>query len=57
MENVEIGRHAVVKRAIIDKNVVIPANARIGVDAEEDRRRFDVTETGIVVIPKGTRVA
>lgn len=57
MENVEIGRHAVVKRAIIDKNVVIPANARIGVDPEEDRKRFSVTESGIVVIPKGARVA
>jgi glucose-1-phosphate adenylyltransferase len=57
MENVEIGRHAVVKRAIIDKNVVIAANARIGVDPEEDRKRFFVTASGIVVIPKGARVA
>lgn len=57
MENVEIGRHAVVKRAIIDKNVVIPANARIGVDPEEDKKRFHLTESGIVVIPKGARVA
>jgi glucose-1-phosphate adenylyltransferase len=57
MENVEIGRHAVVKRAIVDKNVVIAANARIGVDPEEDRKRFFVTASGIVVIPKGARVA
>jgi glucose-1-phosphate adenylyltransferase len=57
MENVEIGRHSVVRRAIIDKNVVIPPNTTIGVDPEADRKRFPVTESGIVVIPKGTRVA
>ncbi len=57
MENVEIGRHSVVRRAIIDKNVVIPPNTTIGVDPEADRKRFPVTESGIVVIPKGMRVA
>jgi glucose-1-phosphate adenylyltransferase len=57
LENVEIGRHAVVRRAIIDKNVVIPAHAQIGIDLEEDKRRFTVTESGIVVIPKGAKVA
>jgi glucose-1-phosphate adenylyltransferase len=57
MENVEIGRHAIIQRAIIDKNVVIPANARIGVDAALDRARgFHLTDSGIVVIPKGVRV-
>lgn len=57
LENVEIGRHAVVRRAIIDKNVTIPPGTRIGIDLEEDRRRFTVTESGIVVIPKGAKVA
>jgi glucose-1-phosphate adenylyltransferase len=57
LENVEIGRHAVVRRAIIDKNVIIPAHAKIGVDLEDDKRRFTVTESGIVVIPKGAKVA
>jgi glucose-1-phosphate adenylyltransferase len=56
LENVEIGRHAVVRRAIIDKNVVIPPGTKIGIDAEADRKRFQVTESGIVVIPKGARV-
>jgi glucose-1-phosphate adenylyltransferase len=56
MENVEIGRHSVVRRAIIDKNVVIPPNTTIGVDPVADRKRFPVTESGIVVIPKGMRV-
>jgi glucose-1-phosphate adenylyltransferase len=56
LENVEIGRHAVVRRAIIDKNVVIPPGTKIGVDPEQDRKRFFMTESGIVVIPKGARV-
>jgi glucose-1-phosphate adenylyltransferase len=57
MENVEIGRRSVVRRAILDKNVVLPEGTTIGVDPEADRRRFTVTESGLVVIPKGTRVA
>jgi glucose-1-phosphate adenylyltransferase len=56
MENVEIGRHCQIHRAIIDKNVTIPPGTKIGVDPEEDRRRFHVTESGLVVIPKGARV-
>ncbi|MBL8950833.1 MAG: glucose-1-phosphate adenylyltransferase [Myxococcaceae bacterium] len=56
LENVEVGRHAVVRRAIVDKNVVIPPGAKIGVDPVADRKRFTVTESGIVVIPKGARV-
>jgi glucose-1-phosphate adenylyltransferase len=56
MEGVEIGRHAVVRRAIIDKNVTIPPGTKIGVDPEEDKKRFVLTESGLVVIPKGARV-
>ncbi len=52
-DDVEIGRHCVIKRAIIDKHVKIPPGTQIGVDAEEDRRRFTVTDEGVVVIPKG----
>jgi len=56
MENVVIGRHAIVRRAIIDKNVSIPSGMQIGVDLEADRKRFTITESGLVVIPKGARV-
>ena len=52
--DVQVGRHAVVRRAIVDKNVVIPDNARIGMDPEEDRARgLTVTDSGLVVIGKG----
>ncbi len=55
-EKVAIGRHCRIKNAIIDKHVVIPAGTVIGYDREADKRRFHVTESGIVVIPKGMRV-
>ena len=48
-----IGEGAVVRRAIIDKWTQVPAGARIGVDLEEDRQRFTVTESGIVCVPRG----
>jgi glucose-1-phosphate adenylyltransferase len=55
-EKVSIGRHCRIRKAIIDKHVVIPAGTVIGYDQEADKRRFHVTESGIVVIPKGMRV-
>ena len=56
MESVEVGRYAKIRRAIIDKDVVIPRYAEIGYHLEEDRRRFVVTEGGVVVVAKGTVV-
>ncbi|HYQ81930.1 MAG TPA: glucose-1-phosphate adenylyltransferase [Anaeromyxobacteraceae bacterium] len=55
-EDVNVGRHCRIRRAIIDKHVDVPPGTQIGYDLEEDRRRFHVTESGIVVIPKGMRV-
>jgi glucose-1-phosphate adenylyltransferase len=55
-ENVNIGRHCRIRRAIVDKHVDIPAHTTIGYDLEQDRKRFFVTESGIVVIPKGMRI-
>ncbi len=54
MEHVEVGRYAKIKHAIIDKDVHIPRYAEIGYNLAEDRRRFTVTESGIVVVQKGT---
>lgn len=55
-ENVGIGRHARIRRAIIDKDVVIPPGMSIGYDLEADRRRFYVSDGGIVVIPKRAKL-
>lgn len=54
MNNVVVGRHARIRRAIIDKNVKIPEGYEIGFDIEGDRKKFSVTDTGIVVISKNT---
>jgi glucose-1-phosphate adenylyltransferase len=56
MHNVDVGRNAIVRNAIIDKNVRIPPNARIGVDPDSDRARFHVTPNGVVVIGKYDKV-
>jgi glucose-1-phosphate adenylyltransferase len=57
MDNVDVGRHAVIRRAIIDKNVRVPEGARIGMDQDEDRARgFVVTPTGITVVGKDQHV-
>ncbi len=52
MNNCNIGRHARVRRAIIDKNVHVPEGYEIGFDLESDKKKFMVTESGIVVIGK-----
>jgi glucose-1-phosphate adenylyltransferase len=54
-EDVNVGRHCRIRRAIIDKNVHVPQGTEIGYDAAADRARFRVSESGIVVVPKGTR--
>jgi glucose-1-phosphate adenylyltransferase len=53
MHNVEVGRNAVVRRAIVDKDVRIEEGAQVGVDAAADRERFVVSAGGVVVIGKG----
>ncbi len=56
-DNVDVGRHAKVRRAIIDKGVHIPPGIEIGYDHEHDRSRgFTVTENGVVVIAKADGV-
>jgi glucose-1-phosphate adenylyltransferase len=56
LEGVDIGRHAKIRKAIIDKDVQIPPGMEIGYHLDEDAKRFTVTGPGIVVVPKGIRL-
>ncbi len=56
MEGVNVGRYAKIKRAIIDKDVSIPQGMVIGYDLKEDKKKFFVSESGIVVVAKGTEI-
>ena len=56
-ERVSVGRFARIRRAIIDKDVKIPPNFSIGYDLKQDAERFTVTDSGIVVIPKGEKIS
>lgn len=49
-DNCDIGRHAKVRKAILDKNVKVPEHATIGYDLEADSKKYHVTETGIVIV-------
>jgi len=51
-----VGRSAVVRRSILDKNVVVPDGAMVGVDQEADRARGFIVEDGLTVVPKNVRV-
>jgi glucose-1-phosphate adenylyltransferase len=57
LDHTVIGRHAVIENAILDKNVVVPEGAVIGVDKEHDKARgFVVSEGGVTVVGKGQAV-
>jgi glucose-1-phosphate adenylyltransferase len=50
LPNVDIGRNVRIRKVIVDKNCVIPDGLTVGLDPEEDRKRFYVTNNGITLI-------
>ncbi len=55
MDHTTVGKGARLRRAIIDRFNIIPADTEIGVDPAQDRRRFHVEPSGLVVVPRGGR--
>ncbi|AEH08023.1 MULTISPECIES: glucose-1-phosphate adenylyltransferase [Protofrankia] len=57
MHNTVIGRRAVVRNAVLDKNVIVPEGGEVGVDKEHDRARgFTVSPEGVTVVGKGVTI-
>lgn len=54
--HVQIGRHSRIRRTIIDRHVKIPENTEIGYNLDEDRKKYHVTESGIVVVAPEPRL-
>lgn len=57
MDHTTVGKGARLRRAIIDRFNIVPADTEIGVDPAQDRRRFHVEPSGLVVVPRGRRRA
>ncbi len=56
MDNCLIGSGAVLRRTILDKDVVVPSGMVIGLDPERDGEFFTITPSGVTVVPKGWRM-
>ena len=56
-QGVRVGRNSVVRRAILDKKVIVDDGVEVGVNRDADLARgFHVSDNGITVVPKGVRV-
>jgi glucose-1-phosphate adenylyltransferase len=53
MPRVEVGQGCRIHQAIIDEGVTIPSGVEIGVNTDDDARRFTISKQGIVVVPSG----
>ncbi len=56
LPGVSVGAGPRLHRCIVDKNVQVPENHRIGYDADHDRERFTVSGSGITVIEKDRKL-
>lgn len=56
MDGVKVGPGARLHRVIIDKGVVVPPGAELGINPEADRQRFTTTPGGVVVLGMETRL-
>jgi glucose-1-phosphate adenylyltransferase len=52
LDDVVVGPNAVLRNCVIDKNVVVPDGAKVGVDTEADSERYVISDGGIAVIAK-----
>jgi glucose-1-phosphate adenylyltransferase len=52
LPGVQVGRHARITRAVIDRDCVIPDHMVIGEDAVADAERFSRTESGITLVTR-----
>ncbi len=50
LPDVNIGKHCIVKRAVLDEGCEIPDGTQIGVDLDADRQRFYITKQGVVLV-------
>jgi glucose-1-phosphate adenylyltransferase len=55
MDHTTVGKGAHLRRAIVDRFNIIPADAEIGLDPAADRRNHHVDPSGLVVVPRGGR--
>jgi glucose-1-phosphate adenylyltransferase len=53
LPEVEVGRGAILSRVVVDQGARIPPGLRVGIEPDEDRKRFHVTDKGITLITPG----
>jgi glucose-1-phosphate adenylyltransferase len=55
MDYTSVGKGAHIRRAIVDRYNIIPADREVGGDPERDRLNYHVDPSGLVVVPRGGR--
>jgi len=56
LDGVTVGREAHIRKAIVDRDIFIPDRYSIGLDREQDLKRFTISSEGVVVVPHGIRL-